>query len=202
MSSKGASRNGPSEWADVSSPSTRNLFGRIRRFALGVTSRVKWQIIGHRLLDRKLEAKEAELFGGIGLFARPSSGSKAEAIVVGLGDDGAAPAIVGVRDEGTRAAVVEELGGVDEDETVLFNSATVVYCKSTGVVEVRTPGGAAFALAKASELQALASDFYAHIHAASGAPTSGPMPSFVLPDPPSPVMTTPGFPGTTVLKGE
>lgn len=201
MNSKGATRNGPGEWAGVSSPAARNLYGKIRRFAIGVTSAVKWQLVGHLLLDKKREARDAELFGGIGVFARPSSSSKAEAVVAFLGDDAAAPAIIGIRDEATRSAIAGALG-VDEDETVLYNSATVVYCKKSGVVEVRTPGGAAFALAKASELQQLATDFYAHIHAAAGSPTSAPMPSFVLPDPPSPVMVSPGFPGTDVLKGE
>lgn len=207
MSGNGsATRNGPDEWRQVSTPATRNLLGKIRRFALGTTARVLWQIIGHTTLDKRREVKDAEVFGSAGVWARPRSGDNAEAIVVFLGDDGSGPMIVAVRNEKVRALIasLEDLG---EGESMLFagNAAGTggAVVKNTGAkVQIKSAGGVSEPLCKQADFLALQTAFYDHIHAAAGSPTSAPLPSFSLPDPPPPPMPNPGSSGTSVLEGE
>lgn len=129
----------------------RDAAGRIRRFVLGVTSRALWQIIGHTLLDGTVETENAEVFTGIGFYARPpSSGGNPEAIVVYPGGAGN-PVIVAARDEKTRQAVAQ----LEADETAVFTSKAMIAIKADGTVEIRTVDGTAAALATKNDLAVL-----------------------------------------------
>lgn len=152
----------------------RNTLGLVRRMAVKLTSGAFWQTLGHLLLDNTQEVRGAEVFSGIGFYARPKADHRAEAIVVFPG--GAAnPIIVATRDEDARKAVAQ-LGA---DETAMFNSQTIIVVKGS-TVEIRTAGGTAHSLVTLAE-------FNDHIHVASGSNTT----------PPSVAAS-----GTTVLKAQ
>lgn len=127
------------EFRDETSPDTRDWRGMIRRVAISLTSGASWQAIGHILLDgRTRETRDAEVFPGIGFYARPAAGVNAEAIVAFVG--GASnPHIVATRDEDTRKKVAQ----LDQDETAMFNSTTIAAARKDGTFEVRSaPTGA------------------------------------------------------------
>lgn len=167
----------------------RQMLSTIRRMAVKLTEGAFWRIAGHILLDRKAEAKDAEVFGGIGFHSRPPVGANAEALVAFPG--GASNAcIVGLRDEDTR----KKVANIDHDETITFNSMTVVHHTNEGFVEIRTPSGAAFALPTLAEFNALRAAFNTHFH-----PTS---PNGPISTPASATETIPVPPptGTPVLR--
>lgn len=115
-------------------PSARDLRGRLRRMAIKVTSRVLWQLIGHRTDDGR-ETVDVEVFPGVGFYARPRASDRAEAIVVNVG--GAAhPAIVATRNEDVR----KDIAALGEDETAMFNSQAIVHVIGDQI-HVRLPGG-------------------------------------------------------------
>lgn len=157
---KSATRNGPEGHGDSVSTSVRELYGKVRRMAIGVTSSL-WQVIGHLLLDGKIEAKDAEAFSGLGFYARPKAGSNAEAIVIFLGEGGSSPAVIACRDEDVRRVVV---GDLDEDESAMFNSSTMIIVRASGVVEIKAPNGNPRRVAFHDELHALWSAFDGHGH--------------------------------------
>lgn len=113
--------------------------GAIRRMAVTLTSQVLWQLAGFRMPDQSREAFNAEVFGGIGIYARPPDSTQPEAIVLMVGD-AKAPAIVAVRDEATRAAVA---GALKADETMVFNSEVCMHATADGHVDLRAASGAA-----------------------------------------------------------
>jgi hypothetical protein len=123
--------------------------GSIRRMAIIATTKVLWKLRGMRLLDGSREEPEVEVFGGIGIYARPPASGKPEAIVVLLGDDGTAPVAVAVRDERTRAAVA---GAIEPDETALYNSTALVHIKADETIEARSKNGVAVPLLPAAEM--------------------------------------------------
>ena len=155
-----ATRSGPGEHAKAISPDTRGVLGKVRRFALG-TTRTLWQVLGHLLLDGRRESRDAEVFSGIGFYARPRATDRAEAIVVFTGENAASPVVVATRNEDTRSAVA---GGLAEDESAMFNSAAIVVVKANGTVEVRLAGGVAVALATLADVQAIRSALDGHSH--------------------------------------
>lgn len=104
------------------------------------------------------EAHTAEVFSGIGIYARPANAS-AEAILVSVGGQSNNPAIVGVRDEAMRASIENALGGVAAGETVVFNPTSVVYLRGNGLIEIRSKDGVAGFLCTASDMQQLADVF-------------------------------------------
>lgn len=170
----------------------RQMLSTIRRMAVKLTEGAFWRIAGHILLDRKVEAKDAEVFGGIGFHSRPPVGANAEALVAFPG--GASNAcIVGLRDEDTR----KKVANLDHDETMTFNSLTVVHHDNEGFVEIRTPNGAAFALPTLADYNRLRNAFNSHVHtsAAAGSPTSG---ATSITD----TIPVPSPTGTTVLKAQ
>jgi hypothetical protein len=155
----GRSDNTVEDWAYERSPDRRHMLGAIRRMAVKLTEGAFWRIAGHILLDRKVEAKDAEVFGGIGFHSRPKPGANAEAIVVFPG--GASnPCVVGLRDEDLRKQVAQ----LDHDETCTFNSLTIIHHTNDGFVEIRTPGGAAFALPTLADYNRLRNAFNSHDH--------------------------------------
>lgn len=120
-------------------PLLLQLKGLVRRMAITLTVKALWQLAGFRLPDGKTETRQVEPFTGIGFYSRPPSSGKPEAIAVMVGDS-TSPAIVATRDEKTRSAVA---GGLQEDETMLFNSQAVVHATATGEVHMRSANGVA-----------------------------------------------------------
>jgi hypothetical protein len=185
-------------------PGWIRIAGLIRRMTIALTNRALWQLTGVRLPDADggatgHEVTNAEVFPGIGFYSRPPPDTKPEAITVSIWDANV-PVVVATRDERTRAAVA---GEIDEDETITFNSSTIVYHRNNRTVEIRTPGGRAVALALKSDVEAVDKKYAAHLHGAAGAPTTGPLSAFTPGTPPVTVPLTPAaIVGTTVLQGE
>lgn len=165
----------------INDPVIMRLQGAIRRMAISVTSRVLWQLSGFRNVDGTTESTEAEPFTGIGFYSIPPGGGAPEAITVMVGG-GNSPAIVATRDEKTRATIAK----LAADETAVFTSKAIIVIKANGTVEIRSKDGTAVPLATKADIDALISTFNAHIHAASGLPTTIPcvmVPNPAYPDP-------------------
>lgn len=138
--------------AKVTDPAVARAAGMIRRMVITLSgAKAIWQLTGFRQLDGSNEVVNAEVFSGVGFYARPAASGKPEAIVVMVGD-GKVPAVVAVRDEATRAAVA---GDLEADETAVFTSQAIVHLKNDGTVEIRSEGGAAVPLATKADLDAL-----------------------------------------------
>jgi hypothetical protein len=149
--SGGGTRSGPGEHAAAIGPAMRDALGRIRRMAISVTSKALWQVLGHLLLDGSTEARDAEVFTGIGFYSRPSSSGKPEAIVVFPGGPGN-PVVVATRDEQTRKSAA---GSIAENETAVFNTLAMMLIKAAGIIELRSIGGVATPPALKSDLDTL-----------------------------------------------
>jgi hypothetical protein len=198
-----ATRNGPGDWRDIQKPEARSLAGRIRRMAIGVTSRMLWQLLGHRGLDGKVETRDAEVFGAAGIFGRPG-GRNSEAIVIFPGEGAMSPIVVAVRDEQMRAAVVAAIsGGIATGETAIASGtngtvSAMVHVRANGTVEVRAPGGAAVALATQASVDAFRVSYNTHTHSVPGGGGVGTVQATAVPV--APIVTA--IAGTTVLKGQ
>lgn len=133
----------------------RKVAGTIRRFAVTLTSRPFWQVVGHLLVDGKTrETWDAEVFSGVGFYARPPADGKPEAIAVFVGGGGA-PIVVATRDEATRQAVFKLAGELGAGDAAMFSPAAVVIARANGTVEIRTPSGSAAPLATKADLATL-----------------------------------------------
>lgn len=149
MTSK--TRSGPGEHMRAVGAEARNALGMIRRMAVTLTSRAFWQVAGHRLLDGTIETRDAEVFSGVGFYARPPADGNPEAIVAFVGGAGS-PIVIAVRDEKTRQAVA---GAIAAGETAVFNSSSLVLIKADGTIEIRSAAGLAAPLATKADLEAL-----------------------------------------------
>lgn len=186
--------NETEDWRREVSSSVRTGAAMIRRMAVTLTSGAFWRVVGHKLIDGKPETRDAEVFSGIGFYSRPKAGHQVDALVVFPG--GAAnPIIIATRDEDARKAVA---AGIAQDETIAFNSSTIVLVKANGTVEIRTAGGTATKLPTLADHNNLRDAFNAHVHLSAapsnptGIPVAGPTPLI-------PVVTPSG---TTVLKAQ
>ncbi len=184
-------RSGPSakELAGATDPGQRRASGMVRRFGVASTSKVIWRLTGVRGLETT-EQVDAEVFAGIGIYARPGANGKPEAIVVNVGD-ARHPVIIATRDEAAAHAIRGDLGANKPaaGETLIFASVggAVVYLRNNGTVEVRTAAGTAGALATKEEVKALRDYLNALTYGGSGS---------IAP------VGMPNISGTTVLKGE
>lgn len=177
---KSASRNGPGEWADINAPDRRSLVGAIRRMAIKLTSKALWQLVGHTLPDGRTETRNADVFSGIGFYARPAADDRPEAIVLFPGASAGAPVVVATRNEDARKAIEAVLNagaGLAEGEAVVYGAGALIHIKADGTVEIRTPGGAAVPLATKADIDAVATFLkkqfdtaLGHTHASVGAP--------------------------------
>lgn len=190
MSAK--TRYGADDHARSISDETRGARGAIRRMAIKVTKRVYWQLTGHRI-GRTVEAPEAEVFSGVGFYARPRPSSRAEAVLVRIGEAQHA-VIIATRDEDLRKLWKDELDGAP-DLAAMFNAATIVLIKPDNTVEIRSRGGVAVSLAKKADLDALKAAIVAWVPVAGDGGGALKAKLLELFDDPWPV-------GTTVLKGE
>jgi phage gp45-like len=152
---------GPSvaELAKVTSAEVRRLAGMVRRLVVSATSSPIWKLLGVRGLDSTTEVINAEVFSGLGFYARPpTSGGSPEVILLNVGD-ARVPVVIASRDEKTLAAVRAELGAglPAAGDTLVFaaNGSGVVYLKANGTVEIKAPGGTASPVATLADLQAL-----------------------------------------------
>lgn len=132
-----STRNGPGEWADHNAPDRRDLVGRIRRMAISLTSKALWQVLGHVLPDGRTETRTADVFSGNGLYSRPGSSDRPEAIVLFPGGAGH-PVIVASRNEDARKRVEAALGALAEGATWLYSGAAVVHVTASGQIELRS----------------------------------------------------------------
>jgi hypothetical protein len=183
----------------------RSMLNMVRRFTITVTRTVKWGVRGIRQLDGLTdETRELETFPNIGFFSRPPPGANAEAIGICPGADADNTVIVATRDEATRKRVA---GGIDQDETIVFNSVCLAICKKTGKVEVRLPGGVALPLPTMADMENLRqfvvnqfSSAGGHTHAVVGAATTT-ITTVATPGT-APTVSPAAVVGTTVLMGQ
>lgn len=153
----------------------RNL---VRRAAVVTTSDVAWVLSGFEDGEGNLEKTEAEVFSGIGFYARPAAGARAEGIICLVGAESVTPAVVALRDEGTRQEIESAVGGVGPGDTIVWSSGAVAVFRADGRVEIRSKNGVAVPLATKADIDALAFKvdslrllFNAHFH--SGGTISG-----------------------------
>lgn len=135
-------------------PEVRDWRGMIRRMAIKLTDGSFWQALGHTLTDGKgKEIRHAEVFSGIGFYSRSAAGANSEAIVVFPGGASADPIIIATRDEDARKAIAL----LAQDETAMFNRATIIIIHDNGTVEIRSKNGTALKLPTMADFTALVS---------------------------------------------
>lgn len=167
--------NTAKDWRDLTSTQARELAGKVRRMAVSVTNIVKdavttsfsfWQVVGHLLQDNTTqETADAEVFSGVGFYARPPAGANAEAIVAFPGGP-SNPVVVASRDEATRKKAA---GQALQDETFVYNSQVVIRMNSAGLIQCYLIGGPTpVKLALASDVDAVGNKYNAHTHAVVG----------------------------------
>lgn len=121
---------------------TRWVRSLLRKMSVRTSVGGLWGLLGY---DDELD-DGVPLFPGIGFFSRPSASSDAEVVVVKIGGSHDHPVIVATRDEDTRVEL-------DEDETAIFNSTSIVKIKADGTIEIGSRGGTAVPLALKSDVQ-------------------------------------------------
>lgn len=112
------------------------LRGMVRRVVVGLTEVAggAWQALGYKDSDGNQETfNNVEMFGGVGIHARPADNGRVEAIIIHVGGDEEHPVMVATRD---RSMQVE----LQADETAIFNSQTVIRVKADGTVEIGSRG--------------------------------------------------------------
>lgn len=173
--------------------------------AVTLTTRALWQVVGHLLLDGSRETRDAEVFGGAGVAARPG-GSNIEAIVVFPGEGASSPLLIAVRDEEMRRALVAALAGgqLERGEIALGagvdgSIAALLHVRAGGTIEARTPGGTALELTPKAELERFLAALDAAIAMLGGAVAA---PELAALKTALEALLPPWPAGTTVLKGE
>jgi hypothetical protein len=116
--------------------STSIVGALIRRMQLVASSAVQWSLQGFLDEDGSVEAEEAEVFPGVGVFARPKSGDNAEAIVLKVGGASGHAVIVATRNQDG----IKRIGSLGEDETIIFTSTTAVKITASGQVLIGAIG--------------------------------------------------------------
>lgn len=173
----------------------RHLLGMLRRMVIKVTDGAFWQTLGLLLLDGVTpETVQAEVWPGIGFYARPSPSVNAEAIV-GFVGGAQNPAILATRDEDTRKRVAK----IDQNETMMFNTGAVVLVDKNNHVHIRLANGTTKRLAfndDLNDLRSFVSDQFTapgHTHAVAGAATTAVTPTTTPPT---------AYSGTDVIRGQ
>lgn len=115
----------------------RFLGGLVRRMSVTLSDSTLWQVLGQRGGIGGDETVDVENFSGIGFYSRPPSSGKPEAITVAVGG-AKVTVVVATRDEATRAAMA---GGVNPDETAVFNSQVMILVKADGTIEIGSGPG-------------------------------------------------------------
>lgn len=150
----------------------RRVMGALRRVAVELTDGGAWRVGGYEKLKEKFRA---EVYSGVGFYARPLASAAVDAIVnfVGNAEHGA---IVATRDEGLRQ---KHMGDAPEDTTGMYNSQVGVFCDDDGVVRIRQPNGSTTRLPTMADFNALRtyvinqfSTASGHTHVVSGGATT------------------------------
>ena len=167
----------------------RALVGLVRRLVVKLSSSGIWQVAGFRAVK---EAIQAEVFQGVGFWARPPGNVTAEAVVVNVGAEADHPLVIALRDKATQAAVAD---GCAADTTLAYNSSARLAILPSGAIEARSHSGVAVALATKADIDALRAIFDAWIVVPMD---GGAALKVAILDP----VTGWNPAGTTVLKGE
>jgi len=162
----------------------RRVKAMIRRMRPLKTAGALWRLAGYA---GEVDAEGVELFSGIGFYSRPGSSGKPEVVVNKIGGASGHPVVVATRDESIRVEL-------DEDETAIFNSASIVKIKADGTIEVGSRGGTPVPLATLADVEAIRNDLNGHEH--TYVPSGGGTALTTL----GPSVTAPS--GTAKLKGE
>lgn len=117
---------------DATGVIARLLGGLVRRMSVTLSDSTLWQVLGQRDGVGGDETIDVENFSGIGFYARPPTSGKPEVVTVAVGG-AKVTVVVATRDEATRAAMA---GGVNEDETAVFNSSVMILVKADGTIEI------------------------------------------------------------------
>lgn len=145
-----------SDFSKETSPLWRFVRGLVRRVEVTFARTGIWQVRGQRAgasgggVD---ETFDADLFPGVGFFARPSGSAATEAVTVAAGGTGATM-IVATRDEATRAKWDAQ---VPAGTTATFNEVVGMVVKPDGTVAVKLLNGTEIALALKLDLDILRS---------------------------------------------
>jgi len=169
------SSNTSKDWRDLTATQARELAGKVRRMAVSVTNVLAgvgattasfWQVVGHLLLDNTTqETADAEVFSGVGFYARPPAGANAEAIVAFPGGP-SNPVVVASRDEATRKKVA---GAALQDETFVYNSQVALRFTASGLIQAYLIGGPVpVKLALQSDVDGVITAYNGHTHAVVG----------------------------------
>ncbi len=168
----------------------------VRRVIFGTDTKATagglWAILGYETDDDAEgdDAEPTETFQGIGIYARPATGDKAEAIMLHVGGQAEHPVLAAFRNEDARKRMVEKLGDIDPGEIAFFSSTgdVRVLLKVDGTIEIGALSTQQ--LATKADIDALATWIAGHGH---------PHPPGSPPTTPPPV---PSAAGTQILKGE
>lgn len=177
----GHSSNTSKDWRELTSSQARQLAGVVRHVAVTLTSGTFWQTVGHLLLDNTTkETAEAQVFSGIGFYARPPAGANVEAVQAHPGGP-SNPIIVASREEATRKKVA---GDALQDETFVFNSKVAIRLSSGGFISAYLVGGPTpVQLALKSDVDGVVSAFNGHTHVETGSTTNPVIPAQRAPSP-------------------
>jgi phage gp45-like len=159
--------------ARETSASIRGFKGMIRRLLVTLAdASTRWQVKGVYGSSAGDEIFQAELFPGIGIFARPPANGSPEAVLASPGGNPKAGVIVATRDEATRKLIASQVG---PSETCIYNDVAMVIIKSDGTITAKSINGAGVALATKADIDAMRLIFNAHVHpgvTAGGASTT------------------------------
>ncbi|KKN53131.1 hypothetical protein LCGC14_0605590 [marine sediment metagenome] len=162
----------------------------IRRVIFGDTAGGLWGILGYETDDDSEgeDAEPVETFQGIGIYARPAAGDKAEGLMLHVGSQTEHPVLAAFRNEDARRRMVEKFGDIGAGEVALFPSTgdVRVLLKVNGTIEIG--GTATQPLATKADLETLRVWLAAHGH---------PLPPGSPPNSPPPVLLY-----SQIIKGE
>jgi phage gp45-like len=154
------------DYKDEQSHTTKANASKLRRLAVSLTSRVFWQLLGYKSHEAKQPTTDAEVFSGIGFYARPLTTDKAEAILASIGD-ARHSVIIATRNEDVRKQIAQ----LEPDETAIFTSLSTVVIKADGTIEIRSKDGTALPLPTLADVQevvdklnALITAYKIHVH--------------------------------------
>lgn len=128
-----------SRWTRRTGELGARLANLARRFvALEPADPLRWLVRGYRVGDEE-ESDAVEVFGGLGIAARPPDAVEVEAVAVAInGRDH--HVVVAARDADTVQVVIAEIG-LSADETMLFTSKATVKITAQGDVLIGRVGG-------------------------------------------------------------
>ncbi len=126
-----------------------------RRDVADTPASMLWRFLGRGAADGTREDDAMPVFQGVGQAARPRGPADLEAVCVFIGADGDHPVCIATRD-GTADVVIGTVG-LEDDESIRFNSRVMIKLTAAGEILIGTHGGPFEPLVKRSE-------FVGHTH--------------------------------------